>query len=88
MLIADRHWSFGSEFDTEWYIAIGSSICFTMLVQSFSTKGSDIFRILLHVLQRFYDRGFQFSITKHKGSDIPNTRQVRQEDLQEIYTGR
>jgi len=65
----------------------GSAITFTMFVQAFSTKAGDVGRILWSFLQRFYDRGGSWRWGKRGGGDAANTRQCRQDDLEELYTG-
>lgn len=77
LVLADTRFLRKGDFGTEWYISIGSSLCLTMVAQTFSTKGSDMFRIFCHLLYRYYDRGFKTSVKKEGTNDIANTRQVR-----------
>ena len=58
LIFTDRNFLNQMEFDSDWYIQIGTQICFTMVIQTFSTKGSDLGRILFHLALRFFDRGF------------------------------
>lgn len=76
LVLADTRFLRSGDLGTEWYVSIGSSLCLTMVAQTFSTKGSDMFRIFCHFLYRYYDRGFKMNI-KEEGTDIAHTRQVR-----------
>ena len=59
-----------------------------MLVQNYTTKGGDVARILFELAKRLWDRGLRSSMNKAgEKEDIPNTQKLRQQELQDLYTG-
>ena len=49
-----------------------------MIVQNYTSKGGDIFRVFLNIALRYYDRGFSFDWKKKgENDDIPNTKRLR-----------
>lgn len=42
LIMTDTNFHENYRFDSEWYVQTGSQLCFTMVVQTFSTKGSDL----------------------------------------------
>jgi hypothetical protein len=67
------------EVTASWYMAIGSSILLTMIVGIFTPHITTSINWLICQAISFYDRGF----TCNKR----NTRQVLQEDYENVYTG-
>ena len=91
LVFTGDHQSWSQLLNTEWYIKTGSAICLTMIIETFSTKFIDISRILYALILRLRDRNYTTNIKKYEelgvSSDMPNTRQFRQKELNDIYTG-
>ena len=85
---------FAMQFDSEWFIREGTSICMNMIMLTFSSYCYEIGMFILFRLQICYDQSCKCRMTslhkkkqKKKHLDTPNTRQIRQQDLNKIYTG-
>ena len=45
-----------------------------MIVQNYTSKGGDLFRLLMNLAIRYYDRGFSFNWkAEGEDDDVPNT---------------
>jgi hypothetical protein len=67
------------DFTVQWYRAVGLTLHFTMITQVFVPPLVDSFKKLVPVLKRWRDRGFK--------GDPRVTKQVLQEEYEELYTG-
>lgn len=68
-----------SEFSVDWYRMVGSTIILTMLLRLITPHIITSFYILIKLCKRWYDR--KWTLKKH------HTRQVLQEDYEEINSG-
>ena len=69
-------------------IDIGNELCLTMSMQIFAYQSGTSNLIMLNsVLPRLRDRGFRWDKAKENGEDVVRTKQLRQKDLNKIYTG-
>ena len=76
-----------TEFNVFWYMQVGLGICFAMTLQIFSTKASELGHMLLDTLLRCFDRGCRRKVLRESTDDEPNTKKLRQSDIQDLYTG-
>lgn len=67
------------EFTVEWYRMIGSTICFTMIVNTVTPHVANGVFIIIQALKRFLDRGCT--------CDKSRTKQLLQEDYEEMNLG-
>lgn len=77
------------DFTVQWYDQVGKTICTTLLINIFSPHGSKLMFPALKVFKRILDRGCCRSIKKEEdqdGVDV-NTKQLLQDDLNDLYTG-
>jgi hypothetical protein len=68
-----------SDFTVQWYRNVGVTLHFTMFIYIFSSPFIGYMLMIPGALRRWYDRGFQ--------KDPRKTRQVLQEDYEELYQG-
>ena len=64
-------------FDNGWYMKMGRSLCFTIMMSTFITNVKEIKSVGQVFLNRWFDRGFKFDIKKDledEDDDEPNTK--------------
>ena len=76
------------DFTTGWYKEIGNAICIFVFASAFLNNVSYFFFYFIFGCRRAWDRGCFRGLKPSDGYDNPNTKKKRQEDLEELYTGR
>lgn len=77
-------------FDVPWFMTVGSSLCISMLFSIFTTKLSELFFLFFRFIRKCYDRSCRISYKKidsNLGEEVVNSKQIRQKDLEKLYTG-
>jgi len=86
LVFADKNFLSTLRLDTYWFLSLGSSLCFAMVLEIISTKQFTVLQILANLGKRWKDRGFKMSFV-NGNSDTPITKKLRQQDLDSLYTG-
>ena len=83
----DSEYIFNFNLDQDWFSHNGANLYLIMTAYIISTKSIDIFEILIGAVRRFYDRGMTNKMNSKYVVDLPRTKQKRQNDLNQLYTG-
>ena len=87
LIFVDDQYIFNFKLDQEWFYHNGITLYLIMTVYIVSTKTIDVFEILYGAIRRFYDRGWTNKMSNLLFKDLPRTKQKRQNDLNQLYTG-
>ena len=78
------------DFNPDWYMDIGNSICVFLFTSSFISNFSDLRLFSTAMLKRLFDRGFKMNLKKDpedEEDDDPNTKKKIQDELEDLYMG-
>lgn len=77
-----------TDFSIGWYKKMGATLCFTMILNSFSPYLATVFTAMTKCCCRCIDRGGRLKIKADISNDEVNSRLYCQKDLEELYTGK
>lgn len=75
------------DFNAAWYKNVGKTLTFTLCINIFSPHVSYLITPVIKLFMRYYDRSYKKIETLKEGDDGVNTKQVFQDELEELYTG-